>query len=348
MTHPRALLAVSGLCLFACAAGSLPALGFGSPDDTALLCKTYFQFLVDQQVQAQAHTLAQSAVPEDRKQVEAAAAAWYAKRMTAIRDSLQQRFGAESRGRFEQFVSLYTSAEKGNDPAFLGTLASALKLAPAPDGYAALRQAVTGSLLASDVNEASKWLSEVQTWLDVRTKLKDTPALEAWLTRSEPVEVAKGWQWKKTTPAAQPVNPLASAEPEMGQMEGPAEDGASPLDTFDELRSKKRQKALEEAQAGMQQVAAERQAAEEEYGQKKLAAAQAEAENIKRHAEKLAAVEKEALDQRQNSWSQRLKGIVGATITAATGAFTGGIGTRAGQEAANALFRDHGGGDGDD
>ena len=60
---------------------------------------------------------------------------------------------------------------------------------------------------------------------------------------------------------------------------------------------------------------------------------------MKRHADKLAATEKDALEQRKNSWGNRLKSIVGATVSAATGAFTGGIGTRAGQEAANAIFK---------
>jgi FtsZ-binding cell division protein ZapB len=105
------------------------------------------------------------------------------------------------------------------------------------------------------------------------------------------------------------------------------------------MRKKRSERRLEEAQAGMEQVASERQAAEEEYAAKKTAAAQAEAEAMKRHADKLAATEKDALEQRKNSWVNRLKSIVGATVSAATGAFTGGIGTRAGQEAANAIFR---------
>lgn len=116
------------------------------------------------------------------------------------------------------------------------------------------------------------------------------------------------------------------------------EEALSPLDTYGSMRDKKRDKMLKEAQAGMQQIASERKAAEEEYAARKMAAAQKEAEATKRHAESLAAVEQQALEQRQRSWGNRLKRIVGATISATGSAFLGDIGARAGTEAANALF----------
>lgn len=66
--------------------------------------------------------------------------------------------------------------------------------------------------------------------------------------------------------------------------------------------------------------------------------AAAEADNMTAQAEKLAAVEKEALEQRQSSWGNRIKNIFSSTVGAATGAFTGGVGARAGQEAVDAVF----------
>jgi hypothetical protein len=113
------------------------------------------------------------------------------------------------------------------------------------------------------------------------------------------------------------------------------------LDSFAQARQDRRQRALEEAQAGMQQVASERDAAEREYAARKTASAQAEAEAIKRQADKLASTETEALEQRKNSWGNKLKGILSATIGAATGAFTGGIGTEAGTRLADAIFEHH-------
>jgi hypothetical protein len=61
-------------------------------------------------------------------------------------------------------------------------------------------------------------------------------------------------------------------------------------------------------------------------------------DNMKNQADKLATAEKDALDQRQNSWGACLKTIVGSLVSSATGAFTGGIGARAGEEAVNAVF----------
>jgi hypothetical protein len=71
-----------------------------------------------------------------------------------------------------------------------------------------------------------------------------------------------------------------------------------------------------------------------------LAAAQAEAAALQRHAEKLAAVEKDALDQRQNSWTSKLKNIVASTVSTATGVFFGSVGQRAGEAVTDAVFND--------
>jgi FtsZ-binding cell division protein ZapB len=82
----------------------------------------------------------------------------------------------------------------------------------------------------------------------------------------------------------------------------------------------------------------ERDAAEQEAAARKTAAAQVEVDAMRRQADKLALVEREALEQRRNSWRNRLRSILVGTVSAATGAFTGGIGTQAGQRAAEAIF----------
>ena len=63
-----------------------------------------------------------------------------------------------------------------------------------------------------------------------------------------------------------------------------------------------------------------------------------DAEAMRAQSQKIAAVEQEAIDQRANSWMGRLKNIVSATVGAATGAFTGGVGAEAGRQAADAIF----------
>jgi hypothetical protein len=108
---------------------------------------------------------------------------------------------------------------------------------------------------------------------------------------------------------------------------------------FAAARKKKQELRMAEAQAAMQQVAAERQSAEQDLAARKQAEAQAEAVAVQNQAQKLAATEKQALEQQQNSWGNKLKAIVGTTISAAGGAFFGGVGAQAGQMAANALFK---------
>lgn len=310
----------------------------------ALLCASYLRYTLYREVAAQATALGAQASDADRAQVEKAAADWSAGQIKAVRKALTASFGQDAKARFEQFVKDFTAAEKAGDPAFLARLDGDLGLVPAPADYTGLRRAVVQSLLSQDVATGSEWLGNVQTWLDLRTKKPGTPDLDTWLGRSEQAAAATGWQFTRsdgtTATPKKPANDLVSAEPEMGEYTPPPEDDSSPLDTFDTLRKERRKKEMEEAQQGMQQVAAERQAAEEEYASKKRVAAQAEAEALKRQAQDLADVETQALEQRKNSFQAKLKEVVGGTIKAGVGAFTGGIGTRAGEELANEVFDD--------
>jgi hypothetical protein len=309
----------------------------GASPDMAVLGQCYLKFMLHQQVASQAGAVAAEAPQADQDQIKQAAADWSASQTRAVRKVLTDQFGNDARAKFEQFVADYTTAEKAGDAQFLAQMGESFGISPAPADYASLRKSAIDSFLQPDVAEGSKWLGEVQTWIDVRKKTPDTPALSIWLTRDQPTVAAKPSKQKK--PVAKKPDTLADAEADMGEFTAGEEEVANPLDNFDEMRKKRSERKLEEAQAGMEQVASERETAEQEYAAKKTAAAQAEAEAMKRHADKLAATEKDALEQRKNSWVNRLKSIVGATVSAATGAFTGGIGTRAGEEAANAIFK---------
>jgi len=310
--------------------------GEGASTDLSVLGRCYMKFLLNQQVAAQAGMIAQEAREGDVLQIKQAVSDWSTARTADLRKELTIQFGNNARSRFEQFVGDYTTAEKAGDAKRLAEVGEAFGLSPAPADYASLRKSAIESFLQPDMAIGSKWLGEIQTWIDVRKKTPDTPDLSVWLTRDQPTIVTKSTKQKK--PAAKQPNSLADAEAGIGEFAGGDEEVSSPLDSFDDMRKKRSERKLEEAQAGMEQVASERQSAEEEFAAKKTAAAQAEADAMKRHADKLALTEKDALEQRKNSWGNRLKSIVGATVSSATGAFTGGIGVRAGQEAANAIF----------
>lgn len=294
--------------------------------DAPALLSAYYRYVLVQQVPPQAQTLIANAPAENQLAVKETLREWVTGAQRRIREDLQRQFGAQARGQFEKFVAEYANAEGLGDAAFLANLAAGLGLSPTPASFLELRQAVVGSRLKPEVEEASRFLSEIQTWLDLKRRRSDVPSLAIWVHRGE-----------KSAPAA-PLT-LATAEA-VTSAEALPEDGAasSSLDAFASLRKSRRDKAQQLAQAGMQQVATEREAAEQEYGAKKLTAAQMEADNIKRHAEKLAQGEKDALDQEANSWGMKLKGMVSATISAGVGAFTGAIGSQAAQKAANQLF----------
>ena len=301
--------------------------------DAGILLNAYTHFVLAREVQAQAVNLAKPLPETDAKQIVEQASIWMSLETDQLRAGLDQRFGESARDRFSTFVAEYTSAERTNDLHYLGRLAGDAKLGSTPLEFPEMRRMVLDKWLSAPFEKGGRLLGEMQTWADVRAKNAQTPPLAAWLARGQTPMV--------TAPAAppKPVNPLAAAEAEVPEWAPPPDSSpANPMDAFSQSRTEKRDRALQDAQAGMQQMAMERQAAEQEFAAKKLAGAQADAEAMRAQAQKLAAVEKEAIDQRANSWSGRLKNIVSATVGAATGAFTGGIGAEAGRQAANALF----------
>ena len=302
------------------------------PGEAKALATAYFRYLLSQQIPDQARSMLAGAPPDCAAVVEDAMVSWSSSVVRRVRGELEAQFGENARDRLEDFVSQFTTAESKADPAFLKWMAAQPGLSPAATNYAGLRQAITATWMKEDVAMASRLMGEIQTWLEVKKRNKDAPPLAAWLNRGQHAP-------PRSTPT--PSATLSQAEAPPPEMAGPdAQEPATPLDTFAAMRKEKRGKAHEQAQAGMQQVATERESWEQEYGQKKLALAQAEAENMKKQAEALVQAEKDALEERKNGWAQRLKTILGSTISAATGAFTGTVGQEAAQRAADALFKE--------
>ena len=307
--------------------------------DARPLLEAYLRCLLVEQITGQGGGLVRGVKESAGREAKASLDGWAERVQGRIRTDLNQRFGDKARSQFEAFVADFSTAESGNDAEFLKRISSALGWNPSGDrSFKDLRIYGLENWLQQDVKSGADLLGEIQTWLALQGKGQQVPPLTIWLTRSEPAKVASQ---PKLQPKPKPKNSLKDAEaapPEMGP--GDQESG-SPLDKFATSRNDRRQKALEQAQAGMQQVAGERDAWEQENGAKKLSEAQAEADNMKRQAEKLAATDQEALDQRKNSWSTKLKEVAASTISAGVGSFTGAVGTRAADEATRAIFKDH-------
>jgi hypothetical protein len=320
-------ISILGLCAAGIAVAAAPV------GDQTLLLRAYFQVLLIQQMPAQVRHVTQEFPGVDAAQVQPSLTAWTEAQLAATKGALNARLGEQSRERFEQFVADYSIAESQVDVRFLKSLVAGLGLEQNPPRtYQALHELVATTLLTSDIQAASKFLSDLQTWLKLKANTPDTPPLQAWLQRDQPRPAA-------AAPAPVRTQLLAEREAAPAEFKSGAEPGPSMRATYAAARKERQARNMEAAQAGMQQVAAERQAAEQELAAHKTAAAQAEGEAMKSHAQKLAAVEQQALEQQQNSWGNKLKGVVGATISAAGGAFLGGIGTQAGQVAADALFK---------
>ena len=299
-----------------------------SNGDMAVLLSSYYRYVLSQQVASQSQNLTAQAPADCQPAIKEAIQGWGTDTQRRIREDLQRQFGPQARNQFEKFVADYVNAEGHGDAAYLGSLTTAVGLPPTTANYVDLRRGTCQSLLKPEVDNASRLLSEIQTWTDLKRRRTDIPSLSAWLHRGEKPLPAQ--------PAAAPT--LATAEAVSTVAVDPDDKVSSSLDSFASLRKARREKAQQQAQLGMQQVATEREAAEQEYGAKKLAAAQAEAENIKRHAEQLAQAEKDALDQDANSWSMKIKTMLATTISAGVGAFTGTIGAQAATKAADHIF----------
>jgi hypothetical protein len=325
------LVLLIALAVTACPAAAQPET------DAGILLGAYTHFALAREVQSQALQMAQSLPQDVAEQIREQADVWMVAETRCLRDNLDARFGNDAKEAFADFVAEYTTAESQNDQHYLGKLATEARLGETPMEFAAMRRLVMDKWLAAPFENGSRLLGEIQTWVERRDATASPLTLAAWLSRNQAHAPTPP---PAAAPPPRPVNPLAAAEAPLPDFT-PMPEGASsnPMEAFARSRQDKRERALQEAQAGMQQMAMERQAVEQEYAARKSADAQADAEAMRAQAQKLAAVEQEAVDQRANSWMGRLKNIVSATVGAATGAFTGGIGAEAGRQAADALFK---------
>ncbi len=310
---------------------ALPALGQEKQD---LLLQSYLKYSVIQQVQSQVEAMLSNAPAEDARQVNQSVKQWNSGRMTALRSDLSTALGQEAQSAFEKFVNDYSAAEGKADPVYLQVLVQSAGISPTPASYPELRTWALDNWLKPDVESAAEYLSLVEGWVQCGRQGKPRPLLTAWIAEKRALTA----QAAAVKPKAR--NPLADAEAPLPEYAPSEESSGGPLDNFSKMREERRAKVLEESQSGMQQVATERDAAEQEYASKKTAAATAEAENMKQHADLLAATEARALEQRQNSIQAKLKGVVADAVGATVGSFSSGVGTRAGQEAAKELFND--------
>lgn len=332
----RMLCAAVALLGVAFCAEAAPA---GPMSDDAVLLAAYYHYGFITEAGAQAAGLADGLAETPARAVREAAARWVAEHMDGVRGVLEDRFGDTARDRFEAFIARFSLAVRDGDTAALDALARAL---PGEGSAEEKLQRFKTVTLAVEQADAAMFLGDVQTWTEWVREGQAPPSLDAWLARDDtPGDATTPAPVQAAAPAkpARPRHPLAEAEAPPAAFEGGDAEEVNALASFSAMRKARRERAMQEAQTGMQQIAQERQAAEQEYAAKKMAAAQAEAEAMKAFAQRLSLAENEALEQRKNSWSSRLKNIVSSTIGATVGAFTGGIGTQAGQAAANEIFR---------
>lgn len=324
------MMAIGGLL------AAMPAARAAVPEEAVLL-EVYLQTHVMHLVATQIDEWSEGRDEAAGKELDAALQDWSAAMRAATIKTLNTRFGSEelARKKLTAFVSGFTTAEKQGDMDYLASLSGRLGLEPPPADFAGFRQAAQPSVLSTELGRASAFLSAVEAWLGKKDKNEpDLPDLATWLEASvynKPAPKAK---------KAKPANPLADAEAGLGTFTDDEEAADNPFDEYRASRAAKRKRVMDQARDGMSLVANERQAAEQEASSKKLAAAQAEAAAMQKHAEKLAAVEQQALEQRQNSWTSKLKNIVSTTVSTATGVFMGSVGQRAGEAVTDAIFND--------
>jgi hypothetical protein len=166
---PSILRTIAFVALISLTAPAFASVEGASPD-LAVLGRCYMKFLLNQQVAAQAGIMAHEARQEDVPQIKQVVSDWSTTKTDDLRKELTVQFGDNARPRFEQFVGDYTTAEKSSDAKLLAQLGESFGFSPAPADYASLRKSAIESFLQSDMADGSKWLGEIQTWIDVRKK----------------------------------------------------------------------------------------------------------------------------------------------------------------------------------
>ncbi|MDD4737563.1 MAG: hypothetical protein PHP44_15800 [Kiritimatiellae bacterium] len=302
--------------------------------ETAALLNAYYTYGLFENTVTSAMELTPDLSADEKEQISGSNAQWMSFSMKKLRTRLSGKISQNPKETFRTFVADYTEAEKSGDGLYLKELAEASGLDPEPETYGALRERYSSEQLDPQIRYCARYISEVQTWLDVKRRHADAPSLQQWLAKEPPAPASA----RKKPAKSSALSALAAAEAPLPEFVSFGDDDLNPMDAFTSKRSERRERVMEQAQAGMAQVAAERDAEEQAYAEKKSVAAQAEADAVSAQARKLAAAEADALSQRQNSWSSRFKKILSGTISGAVGAFTGGVGAEAGVRAADAVF----------
>lgn len=309
------------------------AAAANAESNQAVLLLSYLRLEIVQQAKPLSESIAKAASSEDRQAIGQAATQWTDNRIAEIRAGLEKRFPGQSRDFFRLYVARYTECEEKADAAFLKQTSDALGLATPPKDYASLRAELLRTELKPDVSATSKFLSELQTWLDVKQRQTGkAPPLGAWLSRNDAAPAGSA----AAPPAV--VDPLAAAEATAGNYAGTAiPDDANPLEAVSAQEKIRREKKVQSALTHMQQVSAERRQYEEQAAAQKTALAQAEADAMKNQANQMAVVEQAALQERQNSFGAHLMRAAVSIVGAVGGAAGGAIGASAGLQAADQL-----------
>lgn len=309
----------------------------------ATLYESYLRYEFAGRVADTGATLCEGLQPADAAAVREALDGWKSAQTHRVKQDLGREFGDAAQERFGGFVEILLDAEKKGDALYLGAVGRSFGFAQAPADYAALRQAVMSGPMAEDMQASAFILGSLQSWTQWKREGRPTPPLTAWLTRSKTGHAAPAAAPKPKAPRPPPdsVSALAAAEaaPQMTLPEEGAEESLSPLAAYSDLVKQKRDQMFKDATEASEQLLAQRKEWEEDVAAKKTAAAEADAEAVKKHAEALAQADKDALEQQQNSWKNKLKGVASALVSSTVGAFTGGVGTQAGEKLAEAVFK---------
>ena len=306
----------AGLCVLAFW-GAPGARGAGADSPAGALVANYLRYLLLNHVGAQGAQIVAQAPAGEQAGLRARLDGWRTSFQETIRADLEKNLGPDARPRFEAFVTDFTQAEQAKDQAYLEQLGGQVGWpGPVAGGFEAFRRWGIQQWVAADMQAGVDFLGAL----------------------SAPVPAAPPAASAAPPPPPKPANPLRDAESAAAPADFAEPAGGATLQRFSGMREERRQKVLEEAQAGMQQVASEREAWEQEYASKVEAAAEAEAEAKKRQAERLAATDEEALEQRKNSFKAKAVKVLAGVAEATVSGFTGAIGGRAADEAVNAIF----------
>ncbi|HOW98640.1 MAG TPA: hypothetical protein P5567_07960 [Kiritimatiellia bacterium] len=302
-------------CLFlagclALSAGLFTARAAIPETPSGALMANYLRYLLLDQVETQGADVIAQAPAADQAGLRAALDRWTGALQQTIRGDLEARLGDNARQQFEDFIDAFSRAEQAQDMAYLENLGRETGWPGPVSAYEDFRRWGVESWLASDMQGGVDLLSEMTA-------------------RAQPA----------AAPPPRKSNPLRDAEAAPAAVEYEEPESGAPLQSFSSLREERRQKALEQAQAGMQQVASEREAWEQEYASDVAAKAQAEAEAMKKQAERLAATDQEVLEQDKNSLKTKLIGVLAGGVEAGVGGFTGAVGSRLADEAVNEIFK---------